>query len=107
MNIAERDEKIKEAIANHEKSGLPSVYCLDEIRSLMSQPVESVSDAWLPIAEAPRDGTRLLIANFGWGDHAAPTIAHWDGDSWCSCDGLYSDSDITHFAPLLKMPKVG
>ena len=62
---------------------------------------------WQPISTAPKDGTRILIANA-----KAVATAGWENSIWWSkCGGWSDDDDLTaaepptHWMPLPDVPK--
>jgi len=57
---------------------------------------------WRPIAEAPRDGTSVLL---GWSGHDDWTCtAYWNGDAWSADNFLEWMTQPTHFRPLPPAP---
>lgn len=76
---------------------------------------------WMPISEAPRDGTHILVGWFGvnapnFGNEALPpwkpiakmTVAHFHSGDWCpsvqTFDGPGLDPKPTHGMPLPPTP---
>lgn len=55
--------------------------------------------AWIPVAKAPRDGTRI----WGYGPGVGCLIVHWDGREWRNGEGYICD--ITHFQFLPGPPR--
>jgi hypothetical protein len=58
---------------------------------------------WRPIAEAPRDGTRVLVWAAPYDDlEGFHTIAAYHADAgWCVCELRY----VTHWMPLPAPPE--
>ena len=59
---------------------------------------------WRPIAEAPRDGTRLLVIHH----RTQPLIGRWNTDEWFWEDDCFGSKPLmfqpTHFMPLPESP---
>jgi hypothetical protein len=56
-------------------------------------------DGWLPISEAPKDGTNYLATNSA-GIYA---VCHWNKMDWANSEPcVFPMSDATHFMPLPK-----
>jgi hypothetical protein len=67
-------------------------------------------NGWQPIETAPKDGTRVLVAdaNSPWpyGTDEGPHLAAWDGYCWCiQLDG--QSARPTHWMPLPAPPAKG
>jgi hypothetical protein len=65
---------------------------------------ESVKDGWQPIERAPKDGTRVLVAN---SEYAWIEIAWWEQPNWIYGDSDYGSCDCspTHWMNLPEPPK--
>ncbi len=59
------------------------------------------SSGWLPISEAPKDGTYVLL-NF---DNRPPTVARWLYGAWQAFDVLGFIGAPTHWQPLPLPPE--
>jgi hypothetical protein len=62
---------------------------------------------WLPIASAPKDGTRILLGRTGW---AEPMCAGWWNthyDEWWSVGCASAFLEVTQWMPLPPAPEVG
>ena len=73
-----------------------------EARILATLDVEPTpSSRWLPISEAPKDGTYVLL-NF---DNRPPTVARWLYGVWQAFDVLGFIGSPTHWQPLPQPPQ--
>lgn len=63
---------------------------------------------WRPIATAPKDGTKILVTEIGFGRDAT-NCAFWrdDAGEWWSVPSGRVYRNLTHWMPLPNPPKEG
>jgi hypothetical protein len=88
----------------------PAQFTADQMRSYALAAVEAARPKWLPIAEAPKDGSPFLATGWDWGRKG--TTRHYVVAQWSERRGMFQVEDdeesepehLTHFTALPAAP---